>query len=262
MSKRKPYIPKPRHNPEQQARQLEKIKDNLEKQDRILQTVTKSYDRHMEHLANFAKHDIGNAIQSMYAVLKLISTESPDDNYLALKTSVDNMQAALDNFQNLVPYSKTGSFQLSKLITGLEVMARSSCSLENIYFEVDSVRDLEVHQPYQALLQLLHNLVINSIKSLKYTSKDKILRIETTNTKTDCIIKVKDTGCGIKDEHVDSVFTYGFTTTDGSGIGLYHAKYVCDNIKGSIFLERNTDCFSTVFTLKFPINGNKENISH
>lgn len=69
MGAKKRYIPKSRHNPEVQARRIDQLKDEIENQRRLLEIVTLSYDRHMEHLSAFAKHDLGNAIQSMYAVL-------------------------------------------------------------------------------------------------------------------------------------------------------------------------------------------------
>ena len=36
-----------------------------------LSAVTKSYEQHMERLANIAKRDMGNAVQKMFATLML-----------------------------------------------------------------------------------------------------------------------------------------------------------------------------------------------
>ena len=74
-----------------------------------------------------------------------------------------------------------------------------------------------------------------------------------------------DNGYGVwySDENVGKIFDYKFTTTPGgTGIGLYHAKYVAEKIGGSISLDRScTDEYSTKFTLKFPLYGNEENIN-
>lgn len=265
MSQRKRYIPNHRLNPIVQAKRIDDLTVKIENHRRELEIVTQSYDLHMERLSNFAKHDMGNAIQSIYATLELSRSEFKESSLDAIKSAVDNLNETLSNFEQLVPYSKTGEFKLSKLISALEIMTRSSLKLGKIkgVFKYDRTGSLLINQPFQALLQLLHNLVLNSIKALKDVNKDKIIQVEATYDSENCYLYVKDTGCGILDKDIDKIFDYKFTTKeDGSGIGLYHAKYVCSNINGEISVERNVDDFATIFILKFPINGNKKNISN
>lgn len=264
MGAKKRYIPKSRHNPEVQARRIDQLKDEIENQRRLLEIVTLSYDRHMEHLSAFAKHDLGNAIQSMYAVLKMLSKKLSVEDHLALKTAIDNMNNTLANFESLVSYTKTGTFSLTKLMAALEVMTRFSASAEHIEctFIYDREVEFYINQPFQSILQLLQNLTLNSIKALKDCTGEKKIEIAAEVDGEFCIIAIKDTGCGIKDEDVNRVFDYKFTTTNGCGIGLYHAKYVCDEIGGEISFQRNVDVFSTVFIIKFPVNGTKEDINN
>lgn len=264
MGSKKKYIPKSRHNPEVQARRIDELKEEIEDQRRLLEIVTLSYDHHMEHLSAFAKHDLGNAIQSMYAVLKMLSKKLSIEDHLALKTSIDNMNNTLGNFENLVPYTKTGTFSLAKLMTALEVMTRFSASAEHIECSFIYNRESEsnINQPFQSLLQLLQNLTLNSIKALKDSIGEKKIEIVAEIDSDFCIIAIKDTGCGIKDEDTNRVFDYKFTTTNGCGIGLYHARYVCNEIGGEISFQRNVDGYSTIFIIKFPINGTKEDINN
>lgn len=258
MSKKK-YIPKKRHNPEHQALLIDNLEEKIEQHRRELEIVTASYDKHMEYLANFARHDMGNAIQTMDATVTLAESNFQPEHLKSLRSCVDNLNAILDNFEKLVPYSKTGDFELSRLLIALETMNRSAFSLEHIKssFIYDKSKVITLSQPYQALLQILHNLVINAIKALKEVSAEKIIEISADADDKSCWISVKDTGCGILDENVSKIFDYKYTTTNGTGIGLYHAKYVCKNIDGSIDFQRNVDGFSTIFTIKFPLNGNK-----
>lgn len=262
-AKKRKYIPKPRHNPEVLARQIECLQEQVEDQRRLLEIVTLSYDKHMEHLSSFAKHDMGNAVQSMYAILKLLSKKLPDEDCQALKVSIDNVQNTLNSFENMVPYTKTGSFSLQKLMAALESLTRFQAGAEGISYRFlyDRVGETKIHQPFQAFLQLLQNLTSNSIKALR-GQEVKVLEVEAVVEDDLCAISVKDTGCGIPDENVNQIFDYKFTTTDGCGIGLYHARYVCEQIKGELFFERNVDGFSTVFTFKFNIDGNKTDSDH
>jgi signal transduction histidine kinase len=47
-------------------------------------------------------------------------------------------------------------------------------------------------------------------------------------------IKVIDDGIGISQENINKIFNFGYTSTDGSGIGLYMVKKSVDNMKGRV----------------------------
>ncbi|EEF58517.1 ATP-binding protein [Pedosphaera parvula] len=51
-------------------------------------------------------------------------------------------------------------------------------------------------------------------------------------------IRVLDNGNGIIPECADKIFDFGFTTTDGSGLGLYHAKQLITKMGGEIKIGR------------------------
>lgn len=260
MSKNKrKYIPKSRHNPEIQARRIEELSKKIQMHDEVLTSVIESYDKHIEHLSSFAKHDMGNSIQSLYAILKLLKNKLSEDDHLAIKTSVDNLQTTLNNFEQMVPYTKTQGFKLNKLMVAVETLTRyqagaSGLSQNYLYDRSDTTI---IYQPFQAILQVVQNFVLNSIKALKDVEYEKKIEIEANITDKICSIAVKDNGCGIEDGNTNKVFEYKYTTTDGSGIGLYHAKHVCSKINGDITIDRNVDGFTTIFTLKFKIDGNK-----
>lgn len=213
----------------------------------------------MDHLANFAKHDIGNAIQNISANIFMIQDSISKESLEALKTSISNLEATVDNFGELIHVSSDSSFTIAKLIRATEVFVRSSVKLESIQFETDfDINDsTPISQPFQTLLQLIHNLIINAIKALRGLQK-KIIRLEANIDNGWFVIKVKDTGNGIDDQTLPYIFDFGFTTTSGSGIGLFHAKNICEEIGGSIAIDRYEDNFSTIFTIKIPVNGDKK----
>lgn len=262
MSKKKNiYIPKSRHNPEIQAQRIEKLSKKIQMHEEVLTSVIESYDKHIEHLSSFAKHDMGNSIQSLYAILKLLKNKLSEDDHLAIKTSVDNLQTTLNNFEQMVPYTKTQGFQLNKLMVAVETLTRYQAGANGLVqtYLYDRDDTTVICQPFQAILQVVQNFVLNSIKALKDINGEKRIEIEANITDNICSIAVKDNGCGIEDDNVNKVFEYKYTTTDGSGIGLFHAKHVCSEINGDIAIDRNVDGFTTIFTLKFNIDGNKTN---
>ena len=77
-------------------------------------------------------------------------------------------------------------------------------------------------------------------------------------------LEIRDNGCTISEENISKIFDYGYSTTGGSGIGLYHAKYLCEQyFEGSIKVKVNTfGIYNKVFFIILPIclqNGKDNN---
>ena len=53
------------------------------------------------------------------------------------------------------------------------------------------------------------------------------------------------------------IFEMGYTTTQGSGLGLYHVRQVLGEIGGSIELEENEGQKGTTFVIKISPSGRK-----
>jgi signal transduction histidine kinase len=79
---------------------------------------------------------------------------------------------------------------------------------------------------------LLDNLVSNSKKANATLITISLKRID-RNT---LIMKFKDNGIGIPENHKEKIFDYGFTTSDGSGMGLSHVKEILEKQNATISL--------------------------
>lgn len=95
------------------------------------------------------------------------------------------------------------------------------------------------------IAMVLDSLINNSVKA-----KAKSMLFSTFYDDDTFILKITDTGKGIKDSIKDKIFDIGFTTTNGSGLGLHHAKTIITDMKGNIELSKSTSK-GTEFTLKF-----------
>lgn len=250
-----------RINPEVMARKIDKLSNDLEGHRLVMDAVIQSYNRHMEYLANFARHDMGNAIQNISATIKLIENDINKEAVDALRSSVNNLNSTLDNLGKLIPYSPDRTFKLKDLLTATTILVRSSSAAKNIAFSssVEDPKQEIIRQPFQALLQLMHNLIINAQKSFTDQVERKI-KMEANIVDDLCVIKVMNTGNCIPDHDIDKIFEFGFSTTGGSGIGLFHAKYLCKKIGGSISVSQNIGEYTTIFTITFPKHGPEKNI--
>ena len=90
---------------------------------------------------------------------------------------------------------------------------------------------------------MMDNIIGNAIKA---KSKDMHIIFDDSDPSEFRII-FRDNGNGIDDAlDIDSLFEFGVTTTNGSGLGLYYARKQMKNLDGTIGLYRNDDCGASV----------------
>ena len=63
------------------------------------------------------------------------------------------------------------------------------------------------------------------------------------------VLTVEDDGCGIAKYNLDNIFQLGYTTTDGSGIGLFNIKETIKQMNGTIDVESEVNK-GTKFTIR------------
>ena len=62
--------------------------------------------------------------------------------------------------------------------------------------------------------------------------------VEIISYRNELVIKVRNNGQVIHRENVDKIFDFGFSTTGGTGVGLYHAKEIVTELGGEITLNQ------------------------
>lgn len=93
---------------------------------------------------------------------------------------------------------------------------------------------------------VLDNLISNSRKH-----KSKTITVSVVENLGDVlVISFKDDGKGVSQKSVPFLFQIGFTTTDGSGLGLSHAKEVMEEMNGEIAYNQESED-GAEFILKF-----------
>ncbi|MFL0162831.1 ATP-binding protein [Aquirufa salirivi] len=249
------YIPKAINNPVIQARKLDELKSSLDKLGKTLKAVEESHSTHITYLGNFARHDIKNSIQSMDSIISTNNSDEINQEHLeSLSKNLEVIRGTMDNFSNLVPHSQDDTFTLESLILGIEILNRSIFFEKKINFikELPDNLDLKFKLPFQSVLQMLNNLIINSIKALEYTENPKIKF--SAYIKDFVYLEIFDNGIEIDNLNSEKVFDFDFSTTGGSGIGLYHAKYICEIFEGKIeLINTKKGDFTKSFLIYLPI---------
>ncbi|MDY6822772.1 MAG: ATP-binding protein [Thermodesulfobacteriota bacterium] len=104
------------------------------------------------------------------------------------------------------------------------------------------------------LIHVLINLIKNAKDAMINTPPDeKQLTITIDSDENLVLVKITDNGCGIKSEHLEKVFTHGFTTKKtGHGFGLHSAANFMTEMGGRIWAESNGPDTGATFVLAFP----------
>jgi len=120
--------------------------------------------------------------------------------------------------------------------------------------------EIFIHGEALLLKMMLNNLVENA---LKYSTKEKQVRVE-LNTEDQLLeLRVVDEGLGISDEEKNKVFTKFYRVgnentrkTNGTGLGLYLSKRIAQSHNAGISVKDNHPQGS-IFTVTFKIDERK-----
>jgi len=205
-----------------------------------------------------------NAVLSFTDLIKEltsdISCEELDTCYSGIGSASKRIIRTVDSILNMSDL-QLGSYQVVKrkiniveLLRNINHEFENSANYKNIElrFKTDAEKKLISIDDY-ALGQILVNLLDNAIK---YTQQGYV-EVELL-LKKNIIIKVKDTGIGISDEYLPTIFIpftqeeQGYTRSyDGNGLGLALVKKYCEILGADISLKSKKNV-GTTFTIDFP----------
>lgn len=239
---------------------ISRLNEKLEAMNKAMAAVQMAHSMHIEALSNFLGHDMKNCIQNMDVILSNYSAEEiTNDNLDSLRSQLGMIREIMRNFTQLVPHGELGVFKVNNLIGGTESLTRSTLAENNITFEKELLTDIDlsVNYPFHALLQVFVNLILNACTHLKDVDNPKVLfKIGIDETACQVFFSIYDNGLPISDMELDRIFEYGYSTTGGSGIGLPHARYICEVLKGTIeCAPSDRDEYSKRFLITLPFKG-------
>jgi len=131
-----------------------------------------------------------------------------------------------------------------------DIRERAERALERFLPEIKA-KDINLEKRFDKLPELnldprLTKIVFENIlsNSVKYTSRNGIIRFVIKKTSANILIKISDNGCGIPREQQPQIFTKLFRADNvkkiesmGTGLGLYIVKAVIEKSGGRIWFE-------------------------
>ncbi|MFA6193110.1 MAG: response regulator [Sulfurimonas sp.] len=221
-------------------------------------------------------HELKTPLNAIINFSKYIHTKLINSQYLEplktaklLKSIISNAYDMLDNVNNILDISKLQAnklsyakrlFSLNKLIISLLEQFDSLINAKHIEIELLIDEEFEIHSDEYRVKQILSNILSNAIK---YGNNKISIEIKKSNGTIE--IYIEDNGKGIANkESVFNLYEQGNTSlikreTQGTGIGLYFVKLVCNDLNIKYTLEDSKRLGGTRFGLLFEMNNkNKE----
>lgn len=123
---------------------------------------------------------------------------------------------------------------------------------KKIKLEFNEEDDIYINGDYNRLLQVIINLIKNSIESLEGRS-DGVISIKTKVDNKHVYVYFEDNGVGITDENLEKIREPFFTTkSNGTGLGVSLSYEIIEAHNGNIFYESEYGK-GTIVTIKIPL---------
>ena len=242
--------------------QIKKLNDELEEALRRSERLAAT-----GRLVATIAHEINNPLDALTNLMHLLKhNPSMDESAAELVDLAEREVRRLSNIsrQTLAPHRETKFPVVTKLSELLDdVCAMYRPRLQAAKIEVEKHYEIvgEVTIYPSELRQVFTNLITNAIDAIGERGRLS-LTIERADD-TQVVVKVRDSGCGIPAENLQSIFEPFFTTKgeQGTGIGLWVIKGIVDKLGGKIEVQSSTTgetgtCFS-IFLPATKVNGDQ-----
>ena len=198
-------------------------------------------------MAKETAHQLGTPLSSMMGWISLLK-EKDSLPIKEIEKDIKRLNLISERFSKVGSIPNLESQEINSVIeqTTSYLKKRSS---EHILFEI-KLPQKKVILPFnsQLISWTLENLIKNGIDAMKGKGR---LSIQVIEQKSKVEICICDSGSGIKDELLPSIFNPGFTTKErGWGLGLSLAKRIVEDFhNGKIIVNKNRQSQGTCFQI-------------
>lgn len=223
--------------------QKQKEIDIRKKQNYFLKNITsRDIDKLIEtaHASKIYSRTIGNDVEDAITLLKEKDFDTNEiQSILARVCKVNQKNMTLSE------YMLKASFSMDSDILNEDIGDFISQYIEEIYDkEVDEKLNITVYKQSDDcicnFMPLSLGVIITNIVSNSEKAGANKLDIKISNKKEYINIAFIDNGKGIDKniENINDLFELGYTTTNGSGVGLYNIKEMIEEMKGEVEITK------------------------
>ena len=231
----------------------------LEKNE-LLEKANKELDRFVYSVS----HDLKSPLSS---VLGLISISEMSEDPEEIRKCIDMMRLRIDQLNNfieeIIEYARNtrkeihhdDEVHLSDLVNKILENFEYTDNRKKIQVINDIPPEHIISTDMGRLKIILNNLIGNAIKYHNVDQDQPFIRVSSSMDEEKICITIQDNGPGISKDLQDKVFEMFFrasSTSDGSGLGLYIAREMAENLNGVLALKSEPGKGS-LFSLRMPL---------
>lgn len=209
--------------------------------------------RAFEETRAFIAHEFRHCLTPLNAYVKMLDealTQPQDDKEKLLSLTARIRQqtdAAIELVERYLDYSRPlaphfAQIDVSDLLQQSLTEFGADLEKRRIVLQCRLAEDSDAEVDRQMVAQVLRNLIANAIQAM---GQDGELTITSALREEDVAVTVRDSGAGLKPEHLAHVFEIGFTTKSnvrGAGLGLALCKRIIEEAHhGTVAIANNTD---------------------
>jgi signal transduction histidine kinase len=243
---------------------LKSQRDQLEQKNKELQEMDKSKTEFLYRVEHELKAPIG-ALQSLLSVVirgyRSVDDDKKRDLLNRAESRVYTMKELVTDLLSLSRINQK-SFKLElQTVNMAEILNEVIDELTGFSRRKEIPIVSEIHSPLptiegdkNALIEVARNLIHNGVK---YSFQGEV-NVYAAREDDSLVLRVKDSGIGINEEDLESVFTEFYRTSnakafeDGTGLGLALVKRLVEQHNGTISVQSQLNQ-GTTFTVTFHI---------
>ncbi len=194
-------------------------------------------------------HSTDRIKRNVDSLLTAMSKKAPKKEILGY---IERISLEANKISSISQFVTKANFNLKASEMSADLVSFIKEYVENVYREYPTTRINRPHVKFRVatgglkfnckfrpleMIIVIDNLFSNSFKA---GARNIQISFEKTGA-GDLQISVKDDGNGIAKPVTSKVFNLGFTTTKGSGIGLFHVKQIIEKMGGTVEVGKSSE---------------------
>ena len=194
-------------------------------------------------------HSTDRIKRNVDSLLTAINKRAPKNEILGY---IERISLEANKISSISQFVTKANFNLKASEINADLVSFIREYVENVYREYPTTRINRPHVKFRVatgglkfpckfrpleMIVVIDNLFNNAFKAGARNIQIAFEKLDIGNLQ----ISVKDDGNGITKAIAPKVFNLGFTTTKGSGIGLFHVKQIIEKMGGKVEVGKSSD---------------------
>jgi len=198
-------------------------------------------------------------MQDLYISNQLgnLTSKKIEDSYEKSNNLLQYMSQTIDDFRNFFKHGDDDlEFSVKEALESVYSLINTNLAYHHIDCKIDIQHDSIVKGGLNEFKQVLINIINNAQEAIQSNNgTNKNIDIVITAANNFAVVRIKDSGGGIKRSVINKIFDPYFTTknqTQGTGLGLYMSKQIIENSMCGSLSAKNMDN-GAEFTISIPV---------